>query len=161
MTTRIIASGASIQVEVKDSITKNFAKKTGELFNQVKNLVNDIDKNISISLEEKDMVLVTKLSEIASLQEIVDCCGKMEAVMKQVKEFVVKTTLDECKTAAPKDEKELDTKKAICDAFNSLKKAIPSAGVFIMVFDPNESGAHLAGDLKKNFVLSTLLMNND
>ena len=161
MTKRIIASEASIQVELKQSITKNFAEKVKELFNPVKNLVNDIDKNISILLEEKDIVLVTKLSEIASLQEIVDCCGKMEVIMKQVKEFVIKTTLDERKAAEPKDEKELDTKKAICDAFNSLKKAIPNAGVFIMVFDPDESGAHLAGDLKKNFVLSTLLVNND
>lgn len=161
MGTFIIATEGGIQIEVKKDLTKKQIEKTKKFFSEAKEFVSDIDKDITMSLQDGTIVLGTMLSSLVVPHAVISSyCEKLEGILKKVNNFI-NDLPNEKEVEAPKDEKELDTKKAICDAFNSLKKAIPNAGVFIMVFDPNESGAHLAGDLKKNFVLSTLLMNND
>lgn len=156
---RVIATEGVIKIEANQNITKKFAEKMEKFFNEAKRFVSDIDKDVTISLHDRTIVLGTMLAVAVSPEMISESCKILEDIMKKVNNFI-NDLPDEGQVATQvNEEKELDAEKTICDAFNSLKKAIPNAGVFIMVLDPDEAGVHLAGNLDKNFILTTLLMN--
>ena len=159
MNTFVIATEGGIKIEVKENLTKKFAEKMEKFFKEAKEFVSDIYQDVAISLQDKTTVLGIELPLIVSPEMISGCCERLEDIMKKVNNFI-NDLPDEGQVATPvNEEKKLDSEKAIDNAFESLKKNIPNGGVFMMVFDPETSGIHVAGNLDRGFVLSTLLIN--
>ena len=158
---QIIATEAGIQLELKKALEEDQAKKLEKNFSEVKDFVGDKSSSITVIAQEKHIVLGMMLDQVITPAMLGQAMSQIESLAVDTVNF-----LDDL----PEDEEVIDedtasnaskdnTEKAVDEAFESITKAIPDAGVFITVLDPKSGGIHMAGNLKKSFVLSTLLMN--
>lgn len=156
----IIAAEAGIKIEAKYDLDTEFAHKAKRYFKQVKEFVADIDKEVMIALQDTNMILGIMSDCIIEPKTIQQCIKRLGNIMVSVNNFI-NDLPDENKVETPvKQENNLDTEEVMDNAFESIQKNIPNAGIFIMVFNPNDSGVHITGNLDRNFVLTTLLMND-
>ena len=158
---QIIATEAGIQLELKKALKEDQVKKLEKNFSEVKDFVGDKSSIITVIAQEKHIVLGMMLDQVITPAMLGQAMTQIDSLMTDTVNF-----LDDL----PEDEKVLDediasdkfkdnAEKATDEAFESIMKAIPDAGVFITILDPKSGDIQMAGNLKKSFVLSTLLMN--
>ena len=157
----IIATEEGIKIEAKQSLKKDQIEKVEKHFDKVRKFVSDFDNDFTVTCINKNLILGYIMPPVVDPDLINAISKKSEDLMDLTMDFVNKlektkpTNGDELDKMCTKK----DPDKVIDAAFESIKKAIPNGGAFIMIFDPDSSGIHVAGNLDKNFVLSTLLMN--
>ena len=155
MNTFVIATEDGIKVEVKENLTKKIAEKMKKFFKEAKEFVSGIDQDIAISLQNRTIVLGVMLATVTSPEIISESCKILEGIMKKVNNFI-NDLPDEKEVTAPKDEKALNSKKVIDNAFESIKKGISNVGIFMMVANPEDGHVRIISNLKKNFVISAI-----
>lgn len=166
-TTVIATEGSGIQVEVKADLIKEFVEKMEKNLKKVKEFVANIDIKVSILLQKRTLILGTMLNDVVDFETISKTSSKLGDIMLKTTNFIrdlpeeeqVKTPVEENKTEAKDAALRIPVSEAVNDAFESLKKSIPDCGIFMMVADPKAFDVHVIGNLDKNFVISTLLMN--
>lgn len=165
MITYVIALEAGVKVEVKENLKKDQVKKFEKNFSEVKNFVEDKNRDVVIAAPDKHIILGMMLQKAPTPDMISAVEKKMASLMFEVIEFINdlpkdKKVLDEdIVSDESKDDIEKATDEVFESTFESITKIIPGARVFMEIFDPKLGGIHIAGNLDKSFVLSTLLMN--
>lgn len=164
MTTFVIATEAGIKIEVKQNLKKDQVKKLENNFSEVKDFVEDKGDGVVITAQEKYINLSMMLKQETLCDVILVSSNNIENLMEDTIKFI--DSLPEDKkisndTTNVHAEQQNEDNKKFDDIFEMFKKSFSNAGIFMMVYNPEEHGVHFAGNMNKNFVLSALLVDED